>query len=302
MTADRLRSLWDFDDLGVTETRLRAQLDDETTDAGRAEVLSQLARVEGLRGAFDAADRLLDDAVALAGDDEVAGARIDLERGRTRRSSGDPEAARPLFDAAFAATIDAGQTFIAVDAAHMAALVAPDRDGFVAWTERGSSWPAANEDARSWLGPLFNNIGWEYYEAGEFEEALTAFRRGLAVREEASEEGQSVEIARYAVGKALRALGRSDEAVPLLERALAWTEAAAHPTAGSTRSLPWSTRRSVAIRTQRCRRVRRSLCSNATIPTSRRTMSGAANSGRSQRPSSRVGRRFPLDVTSETLS
>ena len=40
VTADRLRSLWDFDDLAVTETRMRAQLDDETTDAGRAEVLS----------------------------------------------------------------------------------------------------------------------------------------------------------------------------------------------------------------------------------------------------------------------
>jgi len=229
VTADRLRSLWDFDDLGVTETRLRAQLDDETTDAGRAEVLTQLARVEGLRGAFDAADRLLDDALSLAGDDAVAGARIDLERGRTRRSSGDPDAARPLFDAAFASAIDAGQTFIAVDAAHMAALVAPDRGGFVAWTERGIDLAGDDEDARSWLGPLYNNIGWEYYEAGEFEEALTAFRLGLGIREEASQEAQPVEIARYAVGKALRALGRSDEAVPLLERAVAWAEAAGAP-------------------------------------------------------------------------
>ena len=191
---------------------MRAQLDDETTDAGRAEVLSQLARIEGLRGAFDAADRLLDAAVPLAGDDAVAGARLALERGRTRRSSGDPDAARPLFDAAFATAIDAGHTFIAVDAAHMAALVAPDRDGFVAWTERGIELAGDDEDARSWLGPLYNNIGWEYYEAGEFEEALTAFRQGLAVREEASQEGQSVEIARFAVGKTMRALGRSEEA------------------------------------------------------------------------------------------
>ena len=208
---------------------MRAQLDDETTDAGRAEVLSQLARVAALRGDFDAADRLLDEAVPLAGDDAVAGARLALERGRTRRSSGDPDAARPLFDAAFAAATGAGQTFIAADAAHMAALVAPGRDGFVAWTERGIELAGRDEDARSWLGPLYNNIGWEYYEAGEFEEALTAFRQGLAVREEASEEEQPVEIARYAVGKALRALGRSDEAVPLLERAVAWATAAGAP-------------------------------------------------------------------------
>src|SRR4029077_8277707 len=118
MATDRLRPLWDFDDLDASETRLRAQLDDETTDAGRAEVLTQLARVQGLRGSFDAGDRLLDEAVPLAGDDAVALARIDLERGRVRRSNGDPEAARPLFDAAFALSLDTGQTFIAADAAH----------------------------------------------------------------------------------------------------------------------------------------------------------------------------------------
>ena len=46
---DRLRSLWDFDDLDATERRFRAQLAVETNGAGRAEVLTQLARVEGLR-------------------------------------------------------------------------------------------------------------------------------------------------------------------------------------------------------------------------------------------------------------
>jgi tetratricopeptide (TPR) repeat protein len=229
VTTDRLRPLWDFDDLDASETRLRAQLDDETTDAGRAEVLTQLARVEGLRGDFDAADRLLDEAVPLAGDDAVAKARIDLERGRVRRSSGDPEAARPLFDASFALALDTGQTFIAADAAHMAALVAPDRDGFIAWTERGIELASADVDARHWLGPLYNNVGWNYYDAGEFEDALTSFRRGLEAREADAEEGASVEIARYTVGKALRTLGRSDEAVPLLERAVVWAETSGAP-------------------------------------------------------------------------
>src|SRR3954452_22116917 len=120
---DRLRSLWDFDDLDVTETRLRKQLEQETTNAGRAEVLTQLARVEGLRDRFEAGDALIDEAVGLAGDDGAARARIDLERGRLRRSGGDPDAARPLFSSAFDIAQDAGQTFIAADAAHMAALV-----------------------------------------------------------------------------------------------------------------------------------------------------------------------------------
>src|SRR6476661_1724692 len=109
---DRLRPLWEFNDLGASEKRLREQLDAESTDAGRAEVLTQLARVEGLRDRFDAGDELVDEAAALAGDDNTARARIDLERGRLRRSGGDPEVARPLFVSAFAIANDAGQTFI----------------------------------------------------------------------------------------------------------------------------------------------------------------------------------------------
>src|SRR5438876_9808525 len=72
---DRLRALWDFDDLGASEQRFQAQLERETTDPGRA------------------------------------------ERGRMFRSSGDPEAAFPLFQDAFARAVEAGEHFLAGDAA-----------------------------------------------------------------------------------------------------------------------------------------------------------------------------------------
>ena len=76
---DRLRPFWDFDDLDGSERRLREQLDRETSDSGRAEVLTQMARVEGLRDDFDACERLLEEAETLAGASEVAKVRIDLE-------------------------------------------------------------------------------------------------------------------------------------------------------------------------------------------------------------------------------
>src|SRR6476659_9203829 len=85
---DRLRPLWDFDDLDATEARLRQQLQREESDAGRAEVLTQLARVQGLRDDFDGCEQLLQEAEPLAGD-AVARVRIELERGRKLRSSGD---------------------------------------------------------------------------------------------------------------------------------------------------------------------------------------------------------------------
>jgi len=219
---DRLRSLWDFDDLAATERRLREQLARESTDEGRAEVLTQLARVRGLHGDFDAGEQLIEEAEGTASDSQIALARIDLERGRLRRSSGNAPAALPLFESAFARSLEAGHFFVAADAAHMAAIAAPDRAGVVAWTERGIDLAESHATARYWLGPLLNNLGWEYYESGDFEEALDAFQRALAAREADPGNRAGIELARYAVGKNLRALGRSAEAVPLLKQATAW--------------------------------------------------------------------------------
>src|SRR5262245_48399950 len=226
---DRLRPFWDFNDLDASEERFRDQLLREKSDPGRAEVLTQLARVHGLRGDFDAGDDLIDDATLLAGSSTVARARIDLERGRLRRSSGDRDSALPLFESAFAIALEAEQEFVAADAAHMAALAAPDSAGFVAWTQRGITLADEHAAASYWLGPLLNNLGWEYYEAGEYAQALDVFERALTVRERTPQNPEPIALARYAVGKALRALGRPQEAIPLLEQAVAWAERAGHP-------------------------------------------------------------------------
>lgn len=226
---DRLRVHWDFDDLEASERRLRSALAEEGSDAGRSEVLTQLARVDGLRGDFDAGDRVLDEAAELTGDSMVARARVDLERGRLRRSSGDREAALPLFEEAFVTAEAAGEWFIAADAAHMAALASADREGFVAWTERGIALGERHEEAAYWSGPLLNNLGWELFEAGELDDALDAFERALRARERDPANESAVALARYAVGKTLRALGRSGEAIPLLEHAVAWADGTGKP-------------------------------------------------------------------------
>jgi tetratricopeptide (TPR) repeat protein len=214
--------LWDFADLGGSEERLRAQLAEEKDDVGRAEVLTQLARIEGLRGDFDACERLLGQAQEGAGSSDVARIRIDLERGRKLRSSGDGPGALPLFEAAFERARASGQWFLAADAAHMAAIA--DERVAVEWTERGLELAAAEPAAAYWAGPLLNNLGWHYYERGEYESALTEFERALAVREREPDRQAEIEIARYCVGKTLRALGRADEAAPLLERCIANSE------------------------------------------------------------------------------
>jgi tetratricopeptide (TPR) repeat protein len=228
---DRLRPLWDFDDLDATQGRFEAQLEEEATDAGRADVLTQLARVDGLRGRFVEAQALLADADALAGESTGARSRVLLERGRVLRSAGEVAQAQPLFADALAAALEAGEDFVAVDAAHMAAIAAPDRDGAVGWTERGIELAegSSDEETRYWLGPLLNNVGWAHFEAGDHTRGLDAFERALVAREQRPQEAYAIEIARYAVGRALRALGRAAEAVPLLERAVAWADENGRP-------------------------------------------------------------------------
>ena len=209
---DRLRPHWDFDDLDGTEKRFLALLAEEVSEPGRAEILTQLARVEGLRGRFDEADELVDEAADLSRA-AVVRVRVDLERGRIRRSSGSKDAALPLFESAFATALESGEDWLAADAAHMCALAAPDSEGFLAWTQRGIALAESSESAAYWLGPLLNNLGWELFDAGEHERALGVFERALAVRERDPENVAAIEAARAAVTEARRALGRENDAL-----------------------------------------------------------------------------------------
>lgn len=205
---DRLRPLWDFDDLDGTEQRLRAQLEEESDDAGRAEVLTQFARAEGLRGDFDACERLLQEAERLAGSSAPARIRIDLERGRKLRSSGDPAAALPLFEAAFGRASESGEHYLAGDAVHMCALaVSEDRAAMEQWTQRGLELGERKPAAAYWAGPLLNNLGWAYFDAGEHEHALGLFERALEVRKRDPVDQEAIALAEEAIQSARDALG-----------------------------------------------------------------------------------------------
>jgi tetratricopeptide (TPR) repeat protein len=204
---DRLRPLWDFEDLDGTEQRFRARLAEASNDAARAEVLTQLARIEGLRSDFYACERLLQEAEGLAGSAAVR-VRIDLERGRKLRSRGDPAAALPLFEAAFGSACESREYYFAGDAAHMCALaVSEDRAAMEEWTKRGLELGEREPDASYWLGPLLNNLGWTYFDAGEHEHALELFERALEARKRDPDNPDAIAFAEEAVQTARAKLG-----------------------------------------------------------------------------------------------
>jgi len=209
---DRLRSLWDFNDLDASEHRFREQLGQERDDAGRGDVLTQLARIEGLRGNFDECARLLDEAEALG-----SGVRVPLERGRMFRSSGDVARAYPLFVEAFERADDA---YLAGDAAHMAALADPA--GPRVWTERGLELADREADAAYWRGPLLNNLGWHLHGSGDLDGAIAAFEQALAARVQDPGKPYAIEIAHHALAVGLRTAGRPGEALEHAQHAVDW--------------------------------------------------------------------------------
>jgi tetratricopeptide (TPR) repeat protein len=201
---DRLRPLWDFQDVDASEARLREQLEREESNAGRAEVLTQLARVHSLRDEFDECEELLQQAQSLAGEDGLVLVRVDLERGRKLRSSGDGAAAAAMFEGAFGGACELGEYWFAGDAAHMAAISVPEK--MVEWTERGLELACSQPDAAYWAGPLLNNLGWHSFEAGDYEHALEVFERALEARQRDPENPQAIVWAQEAIDETRKAM------------------------------------------------------------------------------------------------
>jgi tetratricopeptide (TPR) repeat protein len=232
-TLPEIRKLWNFQDPAGTGAKFREFLPAARASGDRAylaELLSQIARTEGLQLRFDEADRVLDEAESLLGDG-MARARVLclLERGRARNSSKRQEEAKPFFLKAWDEARAAGLGGLAVDAAHMMAI-AEMPDGSLPWNRRAIEFAEASPDpaAKAWLGSLYNNTGWDHHNAGRFGEALDLFRRNQAFAEGKGDVA-GARVARWTVARALRSLGRTEEALAAQEVLRAEYEAAGEP-------------------------------------------------------------------------
>ncbi|HVT13298.1 MAG TPA: tetratricopeptide repeat protein [Fimbriimonadaceae bacterium] len=215
-------SLWDFNDPVATEAKFRELVPIAETGGDEAylsELLSQLARTQSLQRKFDESHAILDRAETLpASKGGRPRLRILLERGRAYNSSGKKDLARPLFIEAWELGDKLGEDRLAVDAAHMIAIVESGEEA-LRWNLIALGLAITSEDpgARRWRKSLHNNIGWTYFEMGDRETALGHFRKS---REAAEEMGdvESERIARWCIGKSLRVLGKVEEALEIQEQ------------------------------------------------------------------------------------
>ena len=210
-------ALWDYDQPAKTEVAFRALLPQAEASGNPSyyiELLTQIARTQGLQRDFAAAHQTLDQAQALLTDD-LSRARIRylLERGRAFNSSGKLEEAQPLFLAAWEQGQASREDFHAIDAAHMLAIVAPPEEK-LDWNLKALALVEQTGDARAhkWGGSLYNNIGWSYHEQGQYQEALAAFQRALEWQQSQGD-ARLILIARWCIARALRSLGQVEEAL-----------------------------------------------------------------------------------------
>jgi hypothetical protein len=156
-------ALWDYSNPEQTENKFRQillQFPEDEPDFH--ELLTQIARAQGLQRKFDKAHQTLDQVEKrVEGQASRARVRYLLERGRVFSSSGKPDAARPFFEQARGLATKLSEDNYAVDAVHMLAIVAPpgsSRDLNLLAIRMAEA--SSQEKARNWLGSLYNNTGW----------------------------------------------------------------------------------------------------------------------------------------------
>ncbi|MBD3366859.1 MAG: hypothetical protein GF405_01640 [Candidatus Eisenbacteria bacterium] len=195
------------------------EIADEAIAAGDTttfvEACAMRARTHLIAGRIDEGRRWLDQAAARADiTDPPAYSRFLGVRGRFEwQADEDPAGASETFREMFDYCSSREQWERAVDAAHMVALTGSPEERFE-WARRGIAM-ADSGGLGSWLGPLWNNLGWDYIDAGRYEEGLDALERA---REYHYQHGDSLSklIADYSVAHAKMKLGRLADAKLML--------------------------------------------------------------------------------------
>ena len=208
-------TLWDYSHPDQTEETFREVIQRiPQNEPAYLELLTQVARAQGLQHKFDEAHHTLDQVEKQIGEKPSRPkVRYLLERGRVFNSSGHPDGARPFFEEAFDLAKQISEDFYAVDALHMLAIVAPPKSSLdlnlqaIKLAEQ-----SGQEKARNWLGSLYNNTGWSYHDMGDYESALKIFEKGEAWQRSGGKVAET-RIAVWAVARTLRSLNRIEEAL-----------------------------------------------------------------------------------------
>lgn len=212
--------LWNYREPAATEQKFRElipQAENSGDIAYYAELLTQIARTQGLQRNFEEAHATLDQVTKMLGPDHRrARVRYLLERGRTFNSSDNKEQAKQHFLEAWDLARESNEDNLAVDAAHMMGIVEMHGpfETHMAWNLKALEMAESSDDpkAKRWRGTLYNNMGWGYFDQQEYQKAMDLFQKGWSWHKENGND-MSTQIAKWCVAKAHRFLGDIDTAL-----------------------------------------------------------------------------------------
>lgn len=194
------------------------------------QIISQLALTQAMQKKFDEAHKTLDIAEArLTLNYDLAKARILLERGRILHQAsmfGTQDKIQraeylakgiSFFKQSYDLSAENKLDYHTANAAHMLGIASETVVEKIKWNELAIEHAGSSNDsrARQWISALYNNLGQNYLEAGEYDKALPIFQEALKIREK---EGVSLNIraAQWAIGHTLRLLGSLDDSLVIL--------------------------------------------------------------------------------------
>lgn len=210
--------LWNYSEPAQTEAKFKDLIPSVQSSGNKdyyLQLITQIARAQGLQRKFDEAHKTLDEVEKkIKQDTPIAETRFLLERGRVFNSSQKKDKALPLFYNAFELATKRHQDNLAVDAAHMIAISEKDPKTQNEWNLKAIVIAEKSNDpkAKGWLASLYNNMAWTYHDSGQFEEALRVFQMAL-IEFEKKGEISTIRIAKYSVARAYRSLKKYSEAL-----------------------------------------------------------------------------------------
>ncbi len=216
-----VRQFWDINDLDKTRQNFEALLKDAMANDQQETVacaLTQLARIDNKQNRFSQAQEKLASAVKLAPKDAIApSVHIALEQGRLYRNQGDINAAKKSFQYAFATARDAKNLdYLMIDALHMLAMDEKPQAALKLVEQAQELVKHGSAQARAWLGPLMNNLAWTFFDAGQYDDAISCFERDTAIRLELGAIDER-KIADWNRAHVMRIAGKHDEALAVLK-------------------------------------------------------------------------------------
>lgn len=226
-----LDQLWNPADVVGSEVAYRALLPEGQKLTGRdrcylIDLYSLIGRSQALQEKYADARLSLDAAEALLEEEQAVypvSARIRwlIEKGRLHILAKTPSQAKGYFSEAWTLSINSAEDYFAVEIAQLLAATEP-RKTQQKWLSRAIEIAESSPlpKAKRWLGGLYTSLGWKLYDLRQFESSLSAFQTALRYHK-AQGTPREAFVAQWSIGKILRAIGKTEEALSIQKALLA---------------------------------------------------------------------------------